>query len=134
MNQEAHVAVAQLQQEIEGYLGGLESNSIIFDFAENDGKHQLDLVTVNPKHRESFLFHTSRGLSKVEALKNMLDYVQDYKEKESSFTIQWTLRGSEDLQTSYFRSQNIMSALEKFYFGRDINSIVVFSATLNPIA
>lgn len=134
MNTEEHVDIAKLQDEIEGYLGGLESDSIIFDYSDVEGKVSLDVITVNPRHRQSFLFHTSEGLTKVDALHSMLRYVKEFKEKESSFTVQWTLRGSEDLQTSYFRAKNIMSALEKFYYGRDVNSIVVFSVTLNPIA
>lgn len=134
MNTDEHVALAELQREIGSYLGGLESNSIVFDFSESEGKHKLDLITVNPKHRQSFLFHSTEGLTKVDALQHMLNYVQEYKEKESSYTVQWSLRGSDELQTSYFRANNIMLALDKFYFGRDINSIVVFSVNLNPLA
>jgi len=70
----------------------------------------------------------------VDALKNMLEYVKNYKEEESSFTIQWTLKGENALHTSYFRAKNILGSLEKLYYDRDPNSITVFSVMMNPIS
>jgi uncharacterized membrane protein len=64
----------------------------------------------------------------------MLWYVQDYKEKENSYTIQWVAKGETELNTSYFRAGNIMDALQKLYYGRDMNTITVFSVVLNPIS
>ena len=48
------------------------------------------------------------------------------------FTIQWIARGEKELNTSYFRAANVYSALDKLYYGRDINTITVFSVVLNP--
>ncbi len=126
--------LAEVEKEIEGYLGGLESNSIVFEYKEADGHFKLELITVNPRHKQSFLFHSTEGLTKEDCLYKMLAYLREYKVKESTYTIQWRLMGEEELHTSYFRANNIMSALDKFYHGRDLNSIVVFSVTLNPIA
>ncbi|MFN3342065.1 MAG: hypothetical protein ACK40M_05165, partial [Flavobacteriales bacterium] len=89
---------------------------------------------VNPRHRQSFLFHTVDGYDKVDALRKMLDYVRNYKERESSYTIQWSLRGETELHTSYFRAKNIFDALDKLTYGRDLNSIIVYSVVLNPIS
>ena len=72
--------------------------------------------------------------AKIEALKEMLEYVKNYKEAESSYTIQWNLKGENSLNTSYFRAKNILGALDKLYFERDPNSIIVFSVMLNPIS
>jgi hypothetical protein len=132
---EDHVRIAEIQKEIESYLGGLDSNSIIFEFRElKDGLLDLDLITVNPRHRQSFLFHSTEGRSKVEVLEAMLDYVKNYKDKESSYTIQWSLKGEGELHTSYFRSKNILEAIDKLYYGRDMNSVTIFSVVLNPIS
>lgn len=130
----AHVEIAELQKEIGSYFGALESNHVVFEYSDAGQTVILDLVTVNPKHRQSFLFHSTQGISKSDALRKMLDYVKNQKEKESSYTIQWTLRGEKELHTSYFRAKNIMHALEKFYYGRDINTVTVFSVVLNPIS
>lgn len=128
-----NVEIAQLQQQIGDHLG-LDAANIIYDYDEQDGRVKLDVVTVNPRHAQSFLFHTVEGYSKVDALRSMLEYVRNYKEKLQSYTIQWSIKDDAELHTSYFHAPNIMSALDKFYFGRDPQSITVFSVVLNPIS
>jgi len=128
------VKINEIENEIEGYFGGLESNSIDFSYVEKDGHFVLDLKTVSPRHKQSFLFHSVEALTKEDCLYKMLAYLREYRVKESSYTVQWSLMGEEELHTSYFRANNILSALDKFYHARDLNSIVVFSVVLNPIA
>jgi len=130
---EGHVEAARIQQQIKDYLG-LRTSDLIFEYSTMDGKTKLDLITINPRHNQSFLFHTENGSDKVDALRKMLDYVQNSKEKENSYTIQWVAQGERELHTSYFRSSNILDALEKLYYGRDRNTITVFSVVLNPVS
>lgn len=130
---EMHVEAARIQQEIKDYLG-LRSSDLVFEYSNVDGKTKLDLITINPRHNQAFLFHSETGSDKVEALKKMLSYVQSYKEKENSYTIQWVVKGGKELHTSYFKAANIMDALQKLYYGRDMNTITVFSVVLNPIS
>ena len=131
---DTNVEIVELQEEIQTYIGGLASKGIIFNYHEIKGETKLDVITVNPNHNQSFLFQSVVGYNRVDALKKMLDYVKDYKEKESSYTIQWSLKESNELNTSYFRAKNVVAAIDKFYFGRDLNSIIVFSIILNPIS
>jgi hypothetical protein len=70
----------------------------------------------------------------LEALRVMLDYVRTYKERTSSYTVQWSAKGENVLNTSYFRAKNILEALDKLFYDRDPNSITVFSVILNPIS
>jgi hypothetical protein len=128
-----HVECARLQTEIEDYLG-MKGNSLIFEYREIEGKIRLDLITINPRHNQSFLFHTVTGHDKVDALHKMSDYIKVYKEKESSYTIQWVARNNKELQTSYFRAKNMYDALDKLYYARDMNQITVFSVVLNPVS
>jgi hypothetical protein len=130
---EMHVEAARIQQEIKDYLG-LRTSDLVFEYSTLDGKVRLDLITINPRHNQAFLFHSETGSDKVEALKKMLVYVQSYKEKENSYTIQWVVKGGKELHTSYFKAGNIMDALQKLYYGRDMNTITVFSVVLNPIS
>lgn len=123
--------IVRLQDQIMKYLG-LNSSTLLFEYRELDKHTRLDLITVNPRHSQSFLFHCEEGMNKLEALRKMWDYVQNYRDKESSFTIQWIARGEKELQTSYFRAANVYSALDKLYYGRDVNTITVFSVVLNP--
>ena len=131
---EMHVEAARIQQEIRDYLG-LRTADIVFEYKTSaDGKVRLDLITINPRHDQAFLFHSESGSDKVDVLKKMLNYVQSYKEKENSYTIQWVAKGGKELHTSYFKAGNIMDALQKLYYGRDMNTITVFSVVLNPIS
>ena len=122
-----------VQQQIIDYLG-LRTSDLMFEFSEVDGKTKLDLITINPRHNQSFLFHSATGTDRVDALKKMWQYVKNYKEKENSYTIQWTTKSDSELHTSYFRASNILDSLEKLYYGRDRNTITVFSVVLNPIS
>ena len=128
-----HVEAAGIQQQIKDYLG-LRTADLIFEYGSHDGKVKLDLITINPRHRQSFLFHSKQGTNKIDALKRMMTYVQSYKEKENSYTIQWVAKSEHELHTSYFRAGNILAALEKLYYGRDRNTITVFSVVLNPVS
>jgi len=128
-----HVEAARMQQEIRDHLG-LKSSDLVFEYSTVDGKVKLDLITVNPRHNQAFLFKTVSASDKSDALKKLLEYVQSYKEKENSYTIQWVVKGGKELHTSYFKAANIMDALQKLYYGRDMNTITVFSVVLNPIS
>ena len=130
---DSHAEISRLQKQIEEYIDN-EKTELVFDFKSVDGKIQLDLVTVNPFHRQSFLFNSEVGVDKLDALKKMLTYVKNYRSKENTYTIQWVDGGASDLQTSYFRAKNMYEALDKFYYGRDINSINIFSIVLNPLS
>lgn len=131
--QDIHAEAAKIQKKISDHLG-LEEDSLLFEYRTEDGHIRLDLITVNPRHRQSFLFRTELGTDKLDALRKMLDYVKNYKERENSYTIQWMVRGDKELHTSYFRARNMYDALDKLYYGRDVNIITVFSVVLNPVS
>ena len=133
MTVDKNIELAQLQGEIGKYIG-LGQNSLVFQFEEAPSGILLRLITISPMHNQSFLFHSCSGETRIEVLKGMLEYVKSYKEAESSFTIQWNLKGENILHTSYFRAKNILGALDKLYFDRDPNSITVFSVMMNPIS
>ena len=133
MTRDKNLEIARLQKEIGDYIG-MGQDSLVFNFEQTgQGDTKLNLITVNPRHNQSFLFESVTGSDKLDALRNMLDYVRNYKERTSSYTIQWSARGDNGLQTSYFRAKNVLEALDKLFYDRDPNSITVFSVMLNPI-
>lgn len=127
------IEIAKYQKEIESYLS-LGNTSVIFDFDEIGGATRIHVITVNPRHNQSFLFHSIDGRDKLDGLKKMFDYVKTYKDRENSYTIQWALKGKDELNTSYFRAKDIPEALNKLFYGRDPNSLTIFSVVLNPIS
>ena len=130
---DVHVESARIQKQIENHLG-ISGSSLLFEFRQMDNKVRLDLITVNPRHNQSFLFHTETGYDKLDVLRKMLEYVQNYRDKESSYTVQWMAHDDKELNTSYFRARNMYEALDKLYFGRDMNTITVFSVVMNPVS
>lgn len=124
----------KLMNEVRSYIGGLENDSISFEFESQDVKIKLNVITHNPRHNQSFLFHSVIGYDRADALKKMLEYVKQYKVSESSYTIQWSERDKNELITSYFRARNLSEAIDKFLFGRDVNSLIIFSVVLNPLS
>ncbi|GAA4353641.1 hypothetical protein GCM10023185_14480 [Hymenobacter saemangeumensis] len=131
MSNDTHVESARLQREIEQHLG-MEPGQLLFEYRQLDGQTRLDLITVNPRHQQSFLFRYELGYDRVDCLRKMLSYVRSFRDTESSYTLQWRARGDKELQTSYFRAHNVYEALDKLYYGRDLNTITVFSVVLNP--
>ena len=128
-----NVEIAKLQNEITKYLG-LDPNHVVYNYADKDNIIKLSLVTINPKHEQSFLYHSSKGIDKVDALKKMMEYVLQHRKTENSYTLQWIKDGDSELHTSYFRGNNLYEVLDKFYYGRDIASYKVFSVYLNPVS
>ncbi|UYZ59620.1 ATP-grasp domain-containing protein [Hymenobacter latericus] len=131
VSHDVHVESARIQRLIEDTLG-MQPGNLLFDYRQLDGQVRLDLITVNPRHHQSFLFRYEVGYDKLDALRKMLAYVQNFRDNESSYTLQWRARGEKELQTSYFRAHNVYEALDKLYYGRDLNTITVFSVVLNP--
>jgi hypothetical protein len=128
---DVHVESSRIQKQIENHLG-LSGSSLLFEFRHIDHLVRLDLITINPRHHQSFLFHSTTGHDRLEALHKMLTYVKGYRDYESTFTIQWIARGEKELNTSYFRAKNMYEVLDKLYYGRDMNTITVFSLVMNP--
>ena len=134
MTRDRNLEIARLQKEISDHIG-VGPDSLVFNFEEHGANRgKLFLITINPRHNQSFLFHAVEGTDKLDALRNMLDYVRTYKERTSSYTVQWSAKGENNLQTSYFRAKNVLEALDKLFFDRDPNSITVFSVMLNPMS
>ena len=133
MTRDSNLELASLQKEIGNYIG-LGKDNLVFNFDAKGKRTTLHVITLNPNHNQSFLFHATTGSDKLDALRTMLEYVKTYKERTSSFTIQWSARGQNSLQTSYFRAKNVLEALDKLFYDRDPNSITVFSVIMTPIS
>jgi len=127
------VKLAELQKKIQ-YLLNIDPANLIFEYRKTSTGYELVVSTINPVHRQSFLFHKTEGKTKTEAIEKMMEYVRTDQKVENSFTIQWSLIKKDELHTSYVRAENILNAIEKIMYGRDRNSIIIFSASLNSIA
>tara|TARA_B100000927_G_scaffold199300_1_gene161205 strand:- start:638 stop:1039 length:402 start_codon:yes stop_codon:yes gene_type:complete len=125
--------VSQIENKIANSLS-INLDQLVFEYHEMPNYVDLDLFTINEVHKQQFFFHSTEGRDKIEALELMLKYSNNKLFIEDSFTIQWKVKGDTKIHQSHFRAINMMDALDKFYFGRSINSIVIYSIVLNPIA
>ncbi len=130
---DSNKVTSNLENQIANQLG-IDLTQLVFSYKQLEGVSQLDLITFNPRHNQSFLFHSCKAIDKVEVLQKMLDYIISNYRKEETYTIQWIKIGEESLHTSYFRAKNIYDVLDKFYFDRDLNSYRIYTISLNPIS
>ncbi len=73
-----NVEIAKQQDLITSMLV-IDGRNLIFNFKDKNGTVRFDLVTINPKqYDQSFLFHTTNGTDKVDALKKMLEYIEQH--------------------------------------------------------
>jgi len=124
---------SRLLEDIRSYFGYAE-DQLEFIWNTQDGIHEASLFTYNPRHTHRFLFHRATGSTRQQALQALLDYTQDHKDKDQSYTIQWRVAGEGELVTSYFSAGNILLALDKFFAGRDPHTVQVYSVILNPLS
>lgn len=127
------VEIAKAQNEIQTLLG-LASDHLIFEYTPKGNQTRLSLITINPRHQQSFLFHQTYGVDQADAAKKMLEYVRSSRQNESTYTIQWRSKDDSQIHVSYFNAKTIYEALDKLYYGRDMNSITVYLIKLNPIS
>ena len=65
----------QIEQKIANFLG-LKESQLIFNFRQIDGITTFDLITINPNHQQSFLFHSLKAIDKNEALNVILIHIK----------------------------------------------------------
>ena len=128
-----NIKISELYNEVAEQIN-YDLSDLIFEFSNSGGITKLDLITVNPKHKQSFLYHSAVGISKLECLEKILEYIDQHRKTENSYTLQWVQSGKLELFTSYFRAHNIQEVLDKFSYGRDMNIYTIYAISLNPIS
>ena len=133
MQPELNSELEKIYIQIAGMLG-LSRELLTFHYTTENGKTTLQLATMNPRHQQIFLFHTSTGFGEMDALNKMQEFVQENKSTKSTYTIQWSMENNNELYTSYFTGKNIYEVLDKFYFGKAITGTIIFNISLNPLS
>ena len=132
-----HISIAKML--------GLDRSLLTFKYTNNEGKTTLDLATSNPRHQQTFLYHTTTGFGEMDALNKMEEYVKETRNTKNTYTIQWSMADKNELHTSYFTGKNIYEVLDKFYYGagvftkdgapgKAITGTIIFNISLNPLS
>ena len=133
MEPELNSELEKIHIQIASMLG-LNREFLTFSYTSENGKTVLRLATMNPRHQQVFLFHTTNGFGEIDALNKMQEYVEENKNTKNTYTIQWAIDDSSELHTSYFRGKNIYEILDKFYYGKAITGTIIFNISLNPLS
>ena len=98
---------------------------------------QLDLITYNPKHKTTFLLHSIKeeripdNHCFIIVLEKMLAYIQKRTTTILNYNVEWNYRFAdnekqEPIKSSYFRGRNVQEILEKLYFNKEKDTIVIY--------
>lgn len=126
----------QLESQISRYF--MKDNGVTCHFRYEDDKEDGDVFlcvyTFNKDTNTSFLFHKVKGASLTTALTKALNYLKEVMPEENNYTVKWRKEGEEEERESYFRGSDIEEVVNKFYFGKDRETITVTDVNLNPIS
>lgn len=118
-----------LENEIRELIFDDNKNSAHFEYHENeDGTINVKLITLNRKTGATFLLTESTKNNTNEALIDIHGFLT-VNDVAHTFTIKWYTKGvpSDRPNTSKFTGRTMYEALDKFYFGKNRNSLVIYS-------
>ena len=105
-----------------------------FDYTSCSNTCTCKIVTFNPLHKTHFLLHSITENDKLTAVNQMYNYVYKLKEtltstekSYNSYTVKWYSKSQEKSYTSYFYGNNMLEILQKFYYGKHENSLIIYS-------
>lgn len=128
----------------------LELENEIYSFIYNDNKcfthfewrewgediieYELQVYTFNPKHDQYFLLYTSNiQNNKVKILEEVLNFLKEPITQEcNSYTVVWCDKDKEAKHTSYFYALDVLDVIDKVYYNKKRESIIVYEIKLNP--
>ena len=104
---------------------------------------ELELVTFNPQHTNHFLLHKiTRPLEDVapgeghycQILRQMLDFVKNKQQDIYVYVVNWKYKAGSQKEstTSYFYGRNVEEVLEKLHYGKNPDSLIIYSITMRP--
>ena len=103
---------------------------------------RLNLITYNPLHSMHFLLHSiSKIIDKSviedndyeKILEEMHNYLSQRQVCLYNYVIKWRLKmGKESSTCSYFQGNNIKQIIDKFYYGKEEDTIIIDSIQLVP--
>jgi hypothetical protein len=118
-----------LENEIRELIFDDNKNSAHFEYHEDDnGTINVKLITLNRKTGATFLLTESTKTTANEALIAIHEFLT-LKNLAHIFTIKWYTKGvpSDRPNTSKFTGRTMYEALDKFYFGKNRNSLIIYS-------
>lgn len=124
----------KLEEQIRELVNKDNKSEVKFIYTKDNDKWTVNVFTVNPSNDETFLMKTepSNGPDFELALERVLDYVVKHKKDSNSYTVEWTKKGENGYNTSYFYCTSMYDVLHKFYEGKsNPDKYTIFCIKLN---
>ena len=95
-----------------------------------------NILTFNPIHGTKFLMYKDEDrinryimvedIVKIKMLGKGLEYVRSKENNYLNYMIEWNYKTGDKTKISYFRGKSMEDIMEKFYYGKSMNSIVIY--------
>ena len=102
----------------------------------NDCIVSLHILTFNPIHGTKFLMYKDQrpinrytmveDIVKKEILGKGLEYLRSRESDYLNYMVEWNYKNGDKTKISYFRGKSLEDIMEKFYYGKSMNSIVIY--------
>ena len=102
---------------------------------------KLDLITYNPRHKTNFLLHSIQENCQphikvfIIILEKMLTYIQKRTTSIINYSVEWNYRFADKekhqpIKRSYFQGKNIEEILEKLYYNKERDTIIIYKVEM----
>ena len=102
----------------------------------NDCIVSLHILTFNPIHGTKFLMYKDQrrinryimveDMIKIEMLGRGLEYIRSKQNDNLNYMVEWNYKTGNKTKISYFRGKSMEDIMEKFYYGKSMNSVVIY--------
>ena len=123
----------KLEEAIREIIYDDNKNSAHFEYTERkyagDIEVKVKVITLNKKTGASFLLSEAKANTAELALEEIENELLVSNSDYHTYTIKWYEKGQPASRPykSKFKSKNIIKAIEKFYYGKNNDSLIIYS-------
>ena len=103
-----------------------------FEYNQINGKTEVTIITYNPLHHEQFVLKKEYAPNPESGLKRILEYLENTRKFQNTYTLVWLKKGESKTRTSYFSGSDMKDVLEKFYHNKNSEDYIIYEIKLNP--
>lgn len=122
----------KLENQISRIIEEDNNCSTHFEYNFVDGKTEIAIITYNPIHHEQFVLKKETAPSAESALQKVLEYLENSRKYQNTYTLVWLKKGESKTRTSYFSGSDMKDVLDKFYHNKESEDYIIYEIKLNP--
>lgn len=128
----------ELEEKIRRIVAEDNGRVVIFEYLETTPDilpiyTRLIVSTLNQSTKEvSVMWDKGDKLTKAECLQCVVNYLELIRPHEDNYIVNWSKKGSGDMQISYYGGNDMQEVLDKFFATRKKEEYVIHSITIAP--